>query len=406
MSQGFSDARPGMEGYQTAFDNKGKYGSNNSRPYINPDVPMYVPADGQNCIRIVDPIELIQLRVYFMDVFHHREVGYKNDYFLCDKEMGRGPCPMCELVTPDLWDTDKELAKKRSPDMRRLMWVLDLQKPQEAHILKLWSAPRTLSDEILTQSRRPDLNVYMDIAHPKEGVPVFFNRAGKGLYTKYTGVQLGQQAYPIGDDVAFQRFEFNDILMWHEYAEMAEAMNMTGGATPVADGPATPAYDAASNANPGIPQGGAAAAAAANTPQTPQTPSGAVTTGAKALPDTVGNPGEIDYSDKAKIDPNNGDCFRQEYDKYNECETCIDRKLCALPWPVFPAPTKQAKPGKISKAAKPVPGPSRVTVPENVIQNPSGSGNPVGNLAGGGSKITDAQARLQAEIAKRKGQAQ
>lgn len=395
MTQGFSTDRPSMEGYQQAYENKGKYGSGNTgRPYINPDVPMYVPADGANCIRIVDPIELIQLKVYFMDVFIHREVGYKNDYFLCDKEHGRGPCPMCELVTNDLWETDKELAKKYSPDMRRLIWVLDLQKPQEANILKLWSAPRTLSDEILTQSRRPDLNIYLDIAHPQQGVPVFFNRSGKGLRTKYTGVQLGQQPYPIGDDIAFQRFEFNDILMWHTYDEFAAAMNIQGS------GGAPTSY-ATDSAAPPQPPEGAAAAAAANPPAQPAQPS----------PETAaGVPGEIDYSDRERIDPNNIDCFRIEYDKYNECETCVDKDLCAQPWPVYPEAPKMKKPAKQAKPTKQAkPGPSRVIAPNTAeagagqtpMANPAaGAGSPVG----GGAKISDATKRLQEEIAKRKQQ--
>ena len=112
MTESFGAERPAMNGYQTAYDNKGKYGSNNSRPYINPAIPMYIPADGQNCIRIVDPIELIEMGVYFYDVFFHRDVGYKSDYFLCDKEHARGPCPSCEMVTPELWDSDKDMAKK------------------------------------------------------------------------------------------------------------------------------------------------------------------------------------------------------------------------------------------------------------------------------------------------------
>ena len=130
------EQRPNQAGYQAAFDNKGKYGTSNSRPYINPDLPMYVPQDGQNCIRIVDPIELLQLGVYFFDVYFHRNVGYKNDYFLCDKDMGRGPCPSCELVNNDLWEQDKDRAKELLSEMRRLIWVIDLQKPQEAGILK------------------------------------------------------------------------------------------------------------------------------------------------------------------------------------------------------------------------------------------------------------------------------
>lgn len=403
MTQGFDTSnRPGQEQYQQAYDNKGKYGASNKRPYINPNVPMYVPQDGQNCIRVVDPIELATMGTYFFDVFFHRDVGYKKDYFLCDKEHGRGPCPSCELVTGDLWENDKDLAKALSPDMRRLLWVLDLQKPQEVNVLKLWSCPRTLSDEILTQSRRPDQNVFVDIAHPETGVPIFFTRSGQGRQTKYTGVQLGQQPYPIGEDIAYQRFEFNDILMWHEYNEFDEILK-TGGnvaallGTVAGDpsapaGPSAPAYDNAPSA-PAEEIGAAAAAAANPSPAGPGSPESA--------------PGEIDYSDYDRIQPDNKECFRKNYDQYNECDTCADKELCGKPWPVIQATGKTAKPGSPA-------GPSKTAKPSSpsAPAGPSGPGAPASpgpaapespsGPAGGGNKILDAQAKLRAEINARK----
>lgn len=324
---GFSTERPPMDGYQQAYENKGKYGQNFGRPYIHPDVPMYVPQDGPNCIRVVDPIELLTLKTYFFNVYFHQGVGYKKDYFLCTDRHGRGPCPSCEKVNGELWENDKEMAKKLSPDMRRLIWVLDLKKPQEAGILKLWSCPRTLSDEILTQSKRPDADVYVDIAHPTNGVPIYFERSGKGLNTKYTGVKLGTEPYPLTEDIAEQRFAFNDVLLWHDYKEFKDALELnTGDEGP--DG-AADAYESQKRL---FNQG------SSNT----ETISGGAGAGAS----------EIDYSDLNTIDPNNKECFRKEYDKYNECATCVDAAKCKLPWPVIVKPQKVEKSSKSSKSEK------------------------------------------------------
>jgi hypothetical protein len=401
---GWSNERPGQEAYKEAHKNIGNYyGTPDRRPYINPAVPMYVPNEGENCIRIVDPIELMQLKVYFFDVHFHRNVGFRKDYFLCLYRHNLGPCAVCENATEDLWQTDKDAAKSFLPDHRRLMWVLDLKKPEESHILKLWSAPRTLSDEILAQSRDPELDIIREVSHPIEGVPIYYMRTGSGMSTKYSGVKLASNPMPLGPEIAEQRFNFMDILIVPTYEEVYASQHMTdlpAEASP--ELPPTSAYD--QDAGSPVDQMGAKDAAAAY--QAPQ----------------PGTEGEIDYSDLTRIQPENKECFRQYYDQYKECDTCPDRILCAKPWPKKEAkPSKMSKPApqeRMSKPSRPAAGtppqreeiqrPGTATPPQREeIQrpnNPTQGGSAATTAADNTQKILSAQEKLRQDIANRKKQ--
>ena len=416
---GWSTQRPGQDKYREAHANIGKYYSGSQgRPYINPDVPMYVPNDGECAIRIVDPIELLELEVYFFDVHFHREVGFRKDYFLCLLRHNLGPCAVCENATSDLWEQDKDAAKSYLPDQRRLMWVLDLKKPAEANMLKLWSCPKTLSDEILAQSRDPEMDIIREVSHPLEGVPVYFMRTGKGRNTKYSGVKLGTRPMPLGEDIANQRFRFMDILIVPTYEEVYASQNMQdlpAEASPEA--PPVSAYEQDYALSPAQEMGAQAAAQAYQ-----ESP----TTGA-------GPAGQIDYSDYDRIDPNNRECFRSKFNEYNECDSCTDRAMCSQPWPVKPVKTSRPPVSSGGKTPKPSGGsmggggdaPSRVQRPDPIsrptshpgaqnaaggyVQRPGGAspaGTTTTNLQApdNAQKIQSAQEKLRADIARRQAQ--
>jgi hypothetical protein len=403
---GWATQRPDQAAYKQYHSNIGKYASNYGKPYIHPDLPMYVPNDGENCIRIVDPIELLELQVYFYDVFFHRNVGYQKDYFLCLLKHNIGPCAICESSSEELWNTNKDAAKALLPENRRLMWVLDLKNVAESNILKLWSAPRTLSDEILAQSRNPELDIIQEVSDPVTGVPVYYNRTGKGLTTKYTGVKLGTQPMPLGPEIAAQRFRFMDILIKPTYEEVYASFHMQE--TPPEAGEQQVPHTV----------GGSSPSAYETAPATaPAHEVGAAEAARMAKEQEMGETGatlEYDYSDIDRIQPDNKDCFRKKFDEYNECDACPDRELCSLPWPVkktakTPKPTPAAA-GKTPKGA----GSSGVNIPraappENIPREPVGAVPPnavaaAGNVPDNAEKIQSAQEKLRADIARRKNQ--
>lgn len=391
--------RPDQSVYQKYYQNIGKYQSNLGKPYINPNVPMFVPNDGENCIRIVDPLEVNELKIWFFDVEFHRDVGFRKDYFLCLVRHNLGPCGVCENSSNDLWQQDKEAAKDLLPQIRKLVWVLDLKKPDEAHILKLWSAPRTLVDEILTQSRDPELDIYKEVSHPFEGVPVYFNRTGMGRNTKYTGVKLGTNPYPLTEEIDQQRFFFMDVLIIPTYEEVSASYHMTDlpqEANP--ESPPTSAYENTAEEVPPheVPLQESAQAASSPPPADPG-----------------GTTGEKDFSDLKLIQPENKDCFRNEFDVYDDCVPCVDRVKCSQPWPIKAVKKKKPKPVPKNMPTKPQRQPvsSQSTPPSRLPPTqsggpgtPAGAGNTTAGPSSNASKIQAAQEKLRADILRRKGQ--
>jgi len=422
---GWATNRPTGAVYKQTYDNIGKYGSNNGKPYIEPAIPMFVPVEGENCVRIVDPIEIEQLQAYFLDVFFHREVGFAKDYFLCTKEIaqiaslisypqGAGPCYRCDQVTGELWDNEPETAKKFLPDHRRLLWVLDLKKPQEASQLKLWSCARGLSDEILSQSREPDSNIFKDICHPNTGVPVYFTKTGKGLRTKYSGVKLGTRPFPVGIEIAQQRFFFRDILIWPKPGEVEASMNYTDVAQQEqeARGPGVPisAYESDPALPPQPAQGGSSSPNAADVGAAEAAAQAAAQAAPSAEP-------EYDFSMFDQLPDDLKDCFRKDFDQYQECDACSWREECQKPWPLkqVAKPAKTPKPAAGGKTPKPSAGgasaaPERVrSAPVNTYAGEAGKSAVPGQAPapadpGNIARINAAKEKLRQEIEQRKSQ--
>jgi hypothetical protein len=204
---------------------------------------MFIPHDGENCIRIIEPMEVEELGFYALTVRFHRNVGQDQDYFLCNKWMraryGKrflGGCFIDEQQTSELWDEDPDLAKTYYPEpQRELMLVLDLKGDDPAQVM-LFSCPKTLAEDFIGQSKRKDSDVYVDVSDPEEGVSIYFDRTGKGRNTKYKNVQLGKNL-PLDDVIADARVPLFDLLVKPTYDEVKTAFLNTG------DAETTPKYE-------------------------------------------------------------------------------------------------------------------------------------------------------------------
>jgi hypothetical protein len=257
------------------------------------------------------------------------------------------------------------------------MWVLDLNDAKDRDVLKLWICPFTLHEEILTQSRDAERDVFKDISNPNTGCKIFFDRKGKGRTTKYSGVQLGSE-YPVGENIDTQRmWRFReDVVLWAPYEEIKASMDFKDGSE--------------SEANDVNAQREAAEGSGSFERDREQPPS-------NSTADSSTAEAEYDMSDLEKIDPNNVDCFRQKFDQYEECDTCPDRELCQKPWPVIKKEVKTEKTTKTSKAEK---------TTKTSKADAGGSSATNTNLQDSKSpevqdKVAAAKARLQEQLSKR-----
>ena len=280
-------------------------------------IKAFIPKEGKNRVRIVQPFELDELEFYGLEMHFHRSVGDEGEDlfgdYICNRIMKEflrnmyedivvpNKCFVCEQQTPELWDDMPQLAKTYYPDRRMWFLILDLLADDCAEVL-LWSCPWTLHEEILSRSSDEETGAYIDVSDPVEGVPVSFERTGKGKLTKYTNVQIFKTPDELGDTILGQVIEFRDILIIPEYDQVKLAM-LAGGEEV-----------------------------------------------ARQEPDESGG-GEQQEDEQVSDGP--PDCYNKEYDKWQDCETCEYAAPCSEP------PEKEKKPEKPVKPVKPQRPPKR-----------------------------------------------
>ena len=273
-------------------------------------IKMYVPREGKNRLRIIQPFEVIELGFFGMEMHFHRSVGDEGEPlfgdYLCNSRMKNilrdcyediqipNTCFVCKQQTSELWDENPDLAKTYYPDRRMWLFVIDLLSDDKNEVL-LWSCPWTLQEEIVSRSSAEETGAYMDVSHPVTGVPVSFERVGKGKLTKYVNVQVFNNPLPLSDDVIDQMLEFRDLIVIPS-AELVESAFL--------------------NASAG----------------------------------SVGNGRHVDREEKVDEEASGEvaeegppECFKKEYDAWKECETCDYAEPCSAP------PEKPSKPERPSK---------------------------------------------------------
>jgi len=279
--------------------------------YINRGtIKMFVPRDGKNRIRVIQPLEIEELGFYGMEMHFHRSVGDEGEAlfgdYLCNARMKpvlkacysdlemSGSCFICSQQTTELWDTDPELAKAFYPDRRIWFLVYDLLADDPEEIL-LWSCPWTLHEEIVSRSSDEETTVYIDVSHPIKGVPVSFEKSGKGKLTRYTNIQIFKTTMALSDSTLDQMIEFVDAINIPN-PDVVKAAFLNVSAEEIESG---------------------------------------------SVEEAEG--GQDDREEDSTAEPDGPpDCFQKEYDVYQDCEDCEYAADCAEP----PKPKKPKKPEK------------------------------------------------------------
>ena len=151
--------------------------------YINDDIRLFKPAEGENLIRILPPT-WDDAEHYGLDIFVHYNIGADNAAYLCPLKNNGEACPICEAREEAEAEGDTEYAKKLKPTKRVLFYLVDRDKEEEG--VKAWASPWTIDKDIAIQATDSRNREYFPVDDPEEGYDVSITRDGQGTNTKYS----------------------------------------------------------------------------------------------------------------------------------------------------------------------------------------------------------------------------
>lgn len=151
--------------------------------------------DSDHCIRIL-PASWDDAKDYGVAAYAHYNVGLKKSAFWCPEKMGKGKCPICDLLrkNPD----DKEMKKLIGERYHFLMWVID--RNDEKSGPKLWTAPGVIERNLAETAYDKKTDEYLYYDDVESGYDINFKVKGKKPNIKYEGVVADRRPSPLSDD--------------------------------------------------------------------------------------------------------------------------------------------------------------------------------------------------------------
>lgn len=198
--------------------------------YVKGDIEIFTPIDGDNQIRIVPPLsEDDHATLWGLEVWAYY---LNNQSFLSSKTLKKADTDPIADHFFKLRQSDPESAKTFRGVKRHLMFILDLNDDKEQ--LKLWAAPPTLVDEFIRLSKNRRTGQLIPLEDPKDGRIIFFTKTGTGIGTKYTGVEVGREPYPLDEALADELDTFESLLDIRSVVELNQVLSSVqeGGNTP------------------------------------------------------------------------------------------------------------------------------------------------------------------------------
>lgn len=217
-----------------------RYQKGNRDSYLQPQVDLFTPKEGDNWIRILPPT-WENADHYAYELFVHYEVGPDNNTYLCLERMLNEQCPLCEELRKAKLAGEESYARALECGTRLGAWVLDRENENKGVLAWLYSP--TIDREILMQSRDRRTGEVLQIDHPAQGFDVEFTRKGKGMTTKYTGIKLARQPSEVPESALqfITDTPFPNVLVFHDAAHIEVAF--AGAPPPPARDEAPPPDD-------------------------------------------------------------------------------------------------------------------------------------------------------------------
>jgi hypothetical protein len=206
-----------------------RYQSGNRDSFVQPNVEMWKPADGDNWIRILPP-SWDNADHYALELYVHYEVGPDNNTYLCPNKMQGLQCGLCDEYHAAKSAKEEDYARALEVSMRLGAWIID--RDNEKSGVQLWLFSTAQDREIMQQAydRRTGETIMID--HPQDGYDIEFTRRGKGLQTKYSGFKLSRQPSEVSAS-ALQFISDNplpSILKYYDNEYIMAAFAGTGAA--------------------------------------------------------------------------------------------------------------------------------------------------------------------------------
>jgi hypothetical protein len=212
---------------ETAAARVSKYQTGNKEGYLPPNVDTFTPKEGDNWIRILPPT-WDEADHYALDMWVHYEVGPDNNTYLCLEKMKGEFCPLCAAKREADAHGEKDYARALECGHRLGAWVIDRENESKGPLL--WFYSKMIDQDLLLQARDRRSGEVLPIDHPEEGYDVEFNRKGKGMTTKYSGVRLARQpsaVKPAWLDFVAQN-PIPNILVYHSAERISEVFTGAG----------------------------------------------------------------------------------------------------------------------------------------------------------------------------------
>ncbi|MFH1741092.1 MAG: hypothetical protein ABIH23_18990 [bacterium] len=186
----------------------------------------FTPKEGDYRLRFLPPT-WENPEHFGLDVYVHYGIGSDNQSYLCLDKMKGEKCPICEERKRAEKSGDPDYARTLQATKRVLVWVIDREDEDAGPLL--WSMAWTIDRDLANLSIDKRTGEYLALDDPDEGFDIEFSRTGKGLKTKYVGIQVARKSTPLADDPdqADEWLEFvtenplSDVLNYFDYDHVA-----------------------------------------------------------------------------------------------------------------------------------------------------------------------------------------
>ena len=177
--------------------------------YLKTDLPVFVPQDGENTIRILPALEEDEhANLFGVEIWHY---FINNRTYVSPRVFtGKHSDPVSEKFF-EVRKTDEAAAQKYRGTKRFIMHILDYSDANNP-VLKIWPAPISLVDEIIAVSQVTRTGQVIPIEHPTKGRKIYFRKQGSGMNTRYCQMLIDDEECPIDPELSEQIKPFKDII--------------------------------------------------------------------------------------------------------------------------------------------------------------------------------------------------